>query len=273
MVASSLVVLSDAFLKLTPAILGRLVTSTKFPGEDFWPESYLDSEISRCPFSSLRAVVGSSKYAGVEAKLSQFITDVANHNKIELSAREAIVYNLFQPTLHLSRLCEDLDTKKWIETTLRRWPIYMIVGLITVIEPYIKRENHEDTGATTLFTNVHTHDTSIVLPPSAADLLGFTTQDSVPNQTDSKTSFPSPNERVVGVRYQQLKFRLLPSQKGGETLLETYRNRWILVTWEHDGSDDLLEAGFEESIDVDNLEWGGELNKLSEVDIQVGIEH
>lgn len=278
MSAPSLVVLSNTFITLNPGSLGCLVTNAKFPGEDVWPESPLPlspAEFSRRP---LNDTVQNLVNLGVKATICQFISVRLNHDstsKSESVGSKVVVYSLFRPHLHLNRMCLDSDTKRWIEMTLQHWPIYMVVGLITVIDADFKSETHNEVvppaQTTAPVTDSFAHSTSVVFPPSTTDLFDSTVENSGTIETGSMTSFIAPNERVIGVRYRKLKFQLFSSEDADAPFLKANPNRWILLTGERDGSDDLLEADFEESIDANDLEWEGELNGVTEADIQVDV--
>ena len=80
---------------------------------------------------------------------------------------------------------------------------------------------------------------------------------SVDGKTRAVSSFIAPGERVIGVQYRKIKFRLFSSNKVDTSFLENNPNRWVMLFGgDRAGVDNILEAELEETTDIDDLELG-----------------
>lgn len=68
-------------------------------------------------------------------------------------------------------------------------------------------------------------------------------------------SFIAPGERVIGVRYRKLKFRVLKKKSVDTASLESNSNRWEMFTGgDRASEDDIIEADFEDELAEEDLE-------------------
>jgi hypothetical protein len=73
------------------------------------------------------------KHLDLRAKLTHFFSvSAGNKSKSfdELMIRSVTLYYLKHPTVHLGKLSKDNDTTVWIEKVLKRFPIFLVTGLI-----------------------------------------------------------------------------------------------------------------------------------------------
>lgn len=276
MAASLLTVLSKAFPTLTAATLGRLITDAKNPSQDFWPEdtsSSLQSQIEERAFNDLYSALGENNRTAFRSKLTQFLFGHVAHDKValdELVSSESKYYFLTQPRSHFQRMCKDMETRRWIESTLRDLPIFLVVGLITVKEAVVMKKLMESRqvggGAEVPVLDIVTHGATTVLP-FGGNILNVGGEVDVKRQKDTKLSFVAPGERVVGVEYRKLKFNVFSSMfsgKSADSATLDKDNRWKMLGISRDTtSNDLLEAELEDTITMGDLELEGENEVMS----------
>jgi hypothetical protein len=264
---SSLYVFHNAFLTLAAVALGRLVTDAANPGQDFWPVSnslIAFDEVDERPFQDVRNSLNRLKDTGLRAKVTKFISgDVASRmtSSGELIAPKSKVYSLLQPKLHFQRMCKDNATRGWIEEALKHSPIFLIVGMITVTQAAVDHGQQQATqvsGSVNLsISDVASSGTSTVIPSASGDALEVSVGGARARQMHSTASFIAPGERVIGVQYRKVKFRLFSSNKVESSFLENNPNRWVvLFGGDRSGSDDIIEADLQDDLHVDDLELG-----------------
>lgn len=262
----SLSVLHSTFLTLTGVALGRLVTNVKNPSQDFWPENAAplpQNEFDERPFNQLQNFLGKTIHVGLRAKATHLLYGgVASQTSSsgELVAPESKVYSLLQPSSHFQRMCKDNATREWMERTLKRCPIFLVVGLITVTQATVSQGRHEarqvSSSVAVPVTDIVTYGAStVLLPANIGASLNVGLDTSAGHETHAVSSFIAPGERVIGVQYRKIKFRLFSSNKAETSFLENNPHRWVMLFGgDKSGSDNILEADFEDTISVDDLE-------------------
>jgi hypothetical protein len=278
MAPASLTVLHSAFLTLTSVALGRLVTDPTNPSQDFWPEtsSPMDpTQIDQRDFTAYHDTMTNEKSDELKAKLTKFVTGDISREKSstnDISTSTSYVYSLFQPRATFTKLCGDSATKQWIESTLKDCPIFLVVGLVTVLDAAAKRDSSNArtiAGSTTVpVGEIVTGGASAVLPAAlGGDTLDVGVSASFGHKDSSSSSFIAPGERVIGVQYRKIKFRLFSSRSAESAFLENNPNRWkMFMGGDRAGSDDSLEADFEESMEIDDLELDQEPDSIVDED-------
>jgi hypothetical protein len=274
MAQTCLTVLHSGFLNLTSVALGRLITDTSNPSQDFWPESVVPSlvanEIEERSFQDFRDVLEKSSNVDLRGKLTRLLSgDVGGQSTYsdQLSTSMSKIYSLQQPRSYFQRLCGDNETRAWMEGTLRDCPIFLVVGLVTVTAASVTRDIQKSKNvngdASVPVLDIVTHGATTLVPGIGVALdvgAGVT----VSHKTDSKTSFIAPGERVIGVQYRKVKFGLFSSHTVEKAFLENNSNRWqMFMGSDRSGSDDLLEADLEDSMEVDDLELEGEADVVA----------
>ena len=214
----------NGFLNLRRVALGRLIVNAKSPGQDYWPTS-TDSlafclnpdDIDEANFDQVRQVIGEQK-GNVLDKLANFLSGDKSRaaTKFELVPAASKVYSLVQPILHFRRICKDKDTREWMENMRKYYPIFLIVGLVTVIDIAVLCQGSHNV---------------------AIDIY-----------------FVAPGERVIGIQYRKVKFRILSSSQLDKAHLED--NQWKLLGTDRAGSDDVLEADPECLPSINDLSLG-----------------
>jgi len=135
MAPTSLTVLHSAFLTLTSVTLGRLITDTSNPSQDFWPETSTPmdpTQIDKRDFTAYHDTMTNEKSDELKAKLTKFVTgDISSEKSStnDISTSTSYVYSLFQPRATFTKLCADSATKQWIESTLKDCPIFFGGGV------------------------------------------------------------------------------------------------------------------------------------------------
>jgi hypothetical protein len=148
-------------------------------------------------------------------------------------------------------MCEDNATREWIEKTLKHSPIFLVVGLITVTQAAVGQGQQENRKiSASVATSVPE-----TVTQGARGFLNIGIDTSAGRETGAISSFIAPGERVIGVQYRKIKFRLFSSNKADTAFLENNPHRWVMLFGgDRAGSDDILEADLEDTIDLSELE-------------------
>jgi len=255
--------LGDSFLSLKTVHLGRLVIDAKNPYEDFWPQTetaLLPHEYEERTFDGLVISLRGAKSRELRAKVSQWISGHVSSEESsrgQLSAHQAKVYKLLQPNVVFRRLCSDITAREWMEERLQYFPIFLIDTLITVTHATMGHDQSQSKNVGGSFAVPVTLAATQGIPvPGLTDVLDVHLHAGVKTETGGSFSFSTPGERVIGVRYRKVKFRLFSSKKVDNSFLENNSNRWktFVGTTRSSDSDDLLEADVEAIDDLDDLE-------------------
>jgi hypothetical protein len=267
MAPTSLTVLHSAFLSLTGVALGRLVTDISNPSQDFWPESKTPlspDEVDLRPFDNLKSQMNDNSNAALKTRLTRFVSgeiSTADKSSFDLVSSKANVYSLLQPRRYFLQLCAEDKTKKWIEDTLKDCPIFLVVGLMTVLQASISRDDNSSrqmsTSISVPVTDIVTSGASTALPSMlGGDALDVGASASIGRTTSVNSSLIAPGERVIGVQYRKVKFRMFSSHKIENSYLDSKNpNRWQMFTGGDRGeSDDIIEADVDGEMELDDLE-------------------
>jgi hypothetical protein len=261
-------VISGAFLTLESAFLGRLVVDAAHPGQDFWPESpvtFNDDEVEERLFDNLQDALNTTKHAALD-KLSRLVhSDVRSQRSSYdgLVTSQSKVYSLLQPISHFRRLCQDTATRNWIETTLKHYPIFLVVGLVTVTQEKIGLTQHVGSAdiSALLTPGVAGHGVGALRHPGVGDAWNVSDDNTAGRKKAVATSFIAPGERVIGVQYRKVKFQLF-SYKAEASFLENNPHRWVILGRDRGGDRDILEADLEDTMTPDDLELDIELEVI-----------
>jgi len=273
MTKSTINVLNHGFLPLGLVNIGRLVTSALDPGQDYWPkESIVETgEVEKRSISDFRSLGQSEKKAELAARVTKFLsaTTAANsNNAVEVESQEVTQHWLKNQTSYLERLCVTDATKEWMEKMQKRYPIFLVVGLITVknAKATVKIQSaRESSGLTTLPVGDLVSHGGTTLLPIASDSLDVSAKVSIGNKTASASSGLVLGEMVVGAQYRKLCFRLFSSRKADSAHLENKKTQWVLF----EGS---TRAGAGDSLEVDFEEANGDLDSLELEEAAEGVE-
>lgn len=263
----TLTVFHNSFLTLKSSALGRLVTDATNPTQDFWPEmdpQLRDNEVEVRPFESLRRAAVSGSNAGLCAKLTRlFSAGLSGENMFdELNTTALRRYALLQPRRHFQAMCMDDETRLWIEEALRDCPIFLVVGLVTVTEAAVQHGRQQSMKASAASIEVPVAGagaTTAAGPGNAAslDLCG-----SITRSSNGSLRFVASGERVIGVQYRKLKFRLFQKRTLDTAFLENNPNRWeLFLGTDRAGNKDVLEADLQDSLTTEELEWDADVEE------------
>lgn len=142
---------------------------------------------------------------------------------------------------------------------MKRFPIFLVTGFLTVTEAEIARIRQQSTGvqvaAEVSASNVASAGAVTVIL-DVPDSVGVGLK--VNNDANLRYSFVAPGERIIGVQYRKLKFKRFSAVDLEKVVLK--RNSWVMFLGDriHKGitatTGDVLEANVEESLTVDDLE-------------------
>ncbi|KAK0708033.1 hypothetical protein B0H67DRAFT_686198 [Lasiosphaeris hirsuta] len=257
MTPDALDVFFGGFLTLESCTLGRLVTDVRNPGDDFRPvtdKAKPKHKVEIRPFESLHDAKSVSASVGLRAKLSKLFTgDVAfeGSSSDELQTQELVRYHLLQQQDYFEALCAGEDIRKWIETTTLQWPLFLVVGLITVKDAEAQAERHR-AGQVAVAAEAPATEALGIPDPGGVANAGMSVQ--VDGSSGRSISFTAPGERVIGVRYRKLKFEMF-SKKSVDTASLKKSSIWEMFSvGDRAGEDNIIEAGLEDHLVEENLE-------------------
>ncbi|KAI1110052.1 hypothetical protein F5Y14DRAFT_430443 [Nemania sp. NC0429] len=150
----------------------------------------------------MRAARSATANAGLGAKLtSLFAADLSleGSNLNELETSQLIRYHLLQQRSCFANLCAEEGARKWIEKAMLDYPLFLIVGLITVQDANTQAERQRDGQG------------SIFVEAPVGEAIGVPGPEGVANARISlhgggssgrSISFIAPGERVFGVWYR-----------------------------------------------------------------------
>ena len=267
MAPSALTVIRTAFLELDEVNLGSLVPDATEPGTDFWPlkpPAFSKDQISKRTIQNIRETLDKKKYASLRAKLTRFFSSKLASEATsfaELIAPTSSLYYIKHPKVHFKALCEDDDTRSWIEDTMKHFPIFLIIGLLTVTHVEVE---HRQQGRREFEAAAELSVTDMVSPGASAvtDALNVGVNITASNQTHASTTFFAPGERIIGVQYKKVHFKMFSGDQVEKANLEN--NRWVMFLGNRGTnqervdepalSGDMINASLEESMEVSDLE-------------------
>ena len=258
MAPDALDVYRNGFLTLKSSTLGRLVTDVRNPGDDFWPDTddaLPEHDVETRPFTTLRDARSTSASGGLGAKLSKLFTgDVAfeGSNSNELQTNELLRYHLLLQRRYFTNMCAAEDTRKWMEKAMLDYPLFLVVGLITVKDAEAQADRQR--GGQASFSGEAPVGESLGIPdPEGIANVGLNIH--AGGSSGRTISFTAPGERVIGVRYRKLKFKVLKKKSVDTASLENNSNRWEMFTaGDRASEEDVIEADLEEELAEDDLE-------------------
>jgi hypothetical protein len=266
MAPSALTVIRSAFLDMSEVTLGCLVPNPVEPGQDSWPLKppiFAAEQVNKRSIKGIYESLGAGRHVGLRAKLTRVFSARARmeaKSVVELIAPTSTLYYLKHPKMHFKSLCEDDDTKEWIEDTLKHFPIFLVVGLLTVTEAEIERAQQKSAelraGVEVPVTEIVASGATTPIPDADVANVGIEIEAGV--QAHSLYSFIAPGERIIGVQYRKLHFSLFSAVNVEKSNLE--ENRWVMFLGDRDHrgvlgeKGDVLEADLEESLTMDDLE-------------------
>jgi hypothetical protein len=277
MTVSPLTVIQSGFLEVNEVPLGCLVPNPANPGMDFYPvkpPAFTLEQISKRSIEGVREWLDKAKHSGFCAKLKRLFSAERTSevtSTAELIASVATLYYIKHTKIHLKDLCKDDDAKDWIQDTLKFEPIFLVIGFLTVTRAEVE---HERKRPSTFKAEVKVPTIDILTHGVAS----VTTSDAVPGALDigvgleagghthAAYAFVAPGERIIGVQYRKLRFKLLSSKVEAGTRLDAIQWEMFLGDMKHRGgesrgtaSGDILETDFEEELTLTDLELDTEV--------------
>jgi hypothetical protein len=258
---SALTVIRGAFLDLEEVAIGCLVPDVLNPGQDYWPEKPVPptpDQVTKRTIENLRELISDEKHAGLRTKLTHFFSSDIVHkteSKFEINTPKSTGYFLKQPRSLFLHLCQEEETKKWIEETLRDNPIFFVVGLVTVTQAKVDSGQSHSKDYKTLaelpVSSIVSSGIADIFPN--ANVLDVGGAVSFGDMSRRSSSFLAPGERVIGVQYRKVHFHLFSENKVQDATLKP--NQWAMfLGGDRAGSDNILEADLQDSMDLEDLE-------------------
>ena len=254
----TLTIIRAAFLDLDEIALGSLVPDPREPGVNFCPDkklSFLPEEVSSHYVENLRQLLADKKHRGIQSKLSRFFVGDINsdgRSKIEINALKSTVYYLKHPDSHFTRLINDDTTKRWIERTLKKKPIFLVSGFVTVTQANVEygqqKYRNLNVSAEIPVTDILSHGATMLTPGEKIDISAGA---SVGDHTKSVSAFIAPGERVIGIQYRKVQFQWFSADINEATLKE---NQWKMFLGTRGQRDMIAEAHLCESMELEDLE-------------------
>jgi len=258
---SALTVIRSAFLDLQEVAIGCLVPDVLNPGQDYWPEKPAPpapDQITKRTIENFRELLSDEKHIGLRTKLTHLFSGDVVHkteSKFEIKTPKSTAYLLKQPRSMFLRLCQEDDTKKWMEETLQDSPIFFVVGLVTVTHAEVDRDQSHSkdykTSAEVPVSSLLSSGITDIFPN--ANVLDVGGAVSLGDMSRRSSSFVAPGERVIGVQYRKVHFHLFSENKVEDATLKP--NQWTMfLGGDRAGSDNILEADLQDSTDLEDLE-------------------
>ncbi|RSL57488.1 hypothetical protein CEP54_008278 [Fusarium duplospermum] len=251
-------VFCSGYLTLKSSTIGRLVIDVRNPGDDFCPatdDALPEHEVEPRHFDTVRAARSTAANAGLGAKLTQLFTadlSLEGSNSDELDTRKVTRYHLLQHQSYFRKLCAGKATREWMETAIQDSPLFLVVGLITVQDAEAQAERQRQ-GQAAVSGEVPVGEAAGIPDPEGVTNVGMNLHGG--GSSGQSISFIAPGERVIGVRYRKLKFRMLKKKSVDTASLENNSNRWEMFTGgDRASEEDIIEADFEDELEEDGLE-------------------
>lgn len=265
----ALTVVRHSFLSLEEVNLGVLVPEVTEPGVDFWPRKppqFGEDDIRTRQIANVRQILNEGSSTTLSTKITDYVSGKfakESGYKAELSAPTCTLYYLRQPAAHFNNLCADDETKIWLERTYKRFPIFLIVGLLTVTDASVslgeKRSGETELKASIPLTDATSSGiTAPIAGPKPLDIGG---QFQHAKHAEATTSFKAHGERVIGVQYRKVSFKRFRANKAHNVNLDG--TRWVMLledsvtrTSQGDGKANTrsLEAALEPSTEVADMD-------------------
>lgn len=178
----------------------------------------------------------------------------------QVIAPKATLYYLRHPRKHFTDLCSDQETRKWIEVTLKYYPIFLVVGLLTVTEAEVEYTKLKSTSKTSMESDITQGSASTSSNANPAHTSNVA-EGGAPPQTSDR--FIAPGERVIGIQYRKLRFKWFASDRVQSSTLDG--DHWIMFLGgdsrmggvRGDNYDGAIGADLEETMVPDDLELEG----------------
>ena len=271
---SALTVIQSGFLEVNEVPLGCLVPNPANPGMDFYPvkpPALTLEQISKRSIVGVREWLDKAKHSGFRAKLTRFFSAERTSeatSTAELIAPVATLYYIKHPKIHLKDLCKDDDAKDWIQDTLKYEPIFLVVGFLTVTSAEVEHERKQASAfkaeVKVPTIDILTHGiASLTTSDTATGALDIGVGLETGGHAHAVYSFVAPGERIIGVQYRKLHFKLLSSKVEA---LDRIQWEMFLGDKKHRGgesrgtpSGDILETDLEEEMTLTDLELDTEV--------------
>ena len=255
----------QTFLSCKDISLGRLVTDTEYPCQDFFdPQSDVPLQNSSKTYHQYQAAESDSKDSNIGAKLLQLLSlkrAREENTNIEINSERVTTHLLSNYRAWFADIIQQQSTRKWIENALKSDKIYLVVGYHTALNPRVSESrNFSQTDAvngTIPVSGAIAASTGVMLP---SDVVDPAVEIRRLNGGAASQAFEDEGESVFAVMYRELKFKRHSSRQLREKPLGS--NMWIKYSTFRSGTrgpagtddsdvQDVLEAELAEDDPVD----------------------
>ncbi|KAF3906300.1 hypothetical protein ABW20_dc0103146 [Dactylellina cionopaga] len=222
-------------IPLNAIALGRFVTNTKSPAEEFYDSNVLANNGDKVIITPrhnfrevLRCTLGTSTYSNLTAIIASHLSK-NTVDYVHLESLSNQTYQLENSTDVFENICADPNARKWLLKMIgRRRSIYMVVGLETILNAEVSCGNlraKEKGGEITVPVSAALAG-ALAIPIAIPDVLDVGIGVNKKEDHEVQASFLAPGEMVFAVQYRKLEFSWLSSKDIDKTTLRN--SRWVI---------------------------------------------
>jgi hypothetical protein len=256
---ATLDVFTETYFSPQSVSLGRLVLNKKAPNEDFLvlpaTANLKPSDIEACSFDDVQITSRNDSGCKIDFALTKLVT--FNHENSsapppgekptdDLTTSKIVVYKILNSGNIFDAITRDDPSKIWIEKHMKRSTIYMISGIQTVFDAKVEKsgDGKSQTGGGIQIL------LSQFIPGGTfpgQELLDLKFSGKVWDNQHTLVTFMSPGERIVGIQYRRLGFRLFYSKNLREAALKEGK-WWMRLT--SDGKSRGEEVDVKDAVEI-----------------------
>ncbi|KAI1422756.1 hypothetical protein F5Y12DRAFT_600296 [Xylaria sp. FL1777] len=257
----------DYLLPAGAVSLGRLVLDVQFPDEDFFEareefaaKGVLTQRVEDFSYSTSRA--STSRLHVILSDLMSGGHGSANNSKIDLSSSLCVTRQLQNSGLFFQQLCEDGETRYWLERALkRREDVFLVTGIKTVVDAQIgiaESKAKSSEAKVQVPTSLMANAAGIPLPSGILDA-GADVYRCV--DISEQARFVAPGEQIFAVQYRKLQVSWFATRNVDSASLKR-KNRWKVYLGgrgEDDETEKVVDIQVGDYIEDDDLEDDSEV--------------
>ncbi|KAK6533573.1 hypothetical protein TWF694_002511 [Orbilia ellipsospora] len=224
-----------ALLSPEAVALGRFVTNTKCPAEEFHDSELILTKITSknvhvTARNNFREVLRYTSGTSLHSTLTTIISSHSSFKALDHIQMEGLVnktYQLENSTAIFEDLCEDPKVRKWLLKMIARGrSINMVVGYETIVDASISFNNHrtKKRGGEITAPISCALAASLAVPLLLGDTLDVGVGASKTKGCGIETSFFAPGEMIFAVQYRKLQFSWFSSRDVDRATLQ--KSRW-----------------------------------------------
>lgn len=254
----TIVIPKQLLLPQSSVRLGRFITNVERPDQDYHDPWHTRPNTSSLNVSEFDGNIHATHDAGFRAHLTSLLSAMfsrGTQSRVHVTAeqfRQDAMNNYDEWFDEVTRLS---DTRKWIEKTIQRRDIYLVVGIHTVLNASISHESafwQSANGNAEIPVSLALTAAGFVAPPGLFSEPSVTFQQQ--GQNGAHIRFVASGEHVCAIEYRRLRCTWLSSKCNENFKLSGVRQWCSLVRMrnEEDGEDDIVEVSLEDVGDLDS---------------------